>query len=183
VFDQLDDGRARRTGSTSSVAVSNHRARLIAAGLLVVAAALFGGGVISERNATDHHDASAETTQVQSERSEIGDHDEADQKTEATESSDDDKETFLGIDGESPLALAAVVAVSVGLAAGLALHSSRAVVIAALVVALVFAHFDAAEVLHQIDESNAGLARLAGAVAAAHLASTGASGVALRAHQ
>jgi hypothetical protein len=65
------------------------------------------------------------------------------------------------------------VLVSLALAALLWQRPTRAVWRITGVIALAFAVFDIAELVHQLDESAAGLAALATAVALAHLATTG----------
>lgn len=95
----------------------------------------------------------------------------------ATESSEKTAEgKVLGINRESKGVVAAVAVISVAVA-GLAWASRRRqvfVVIAAF--AALFAVFDIAEVVHQIDVSRAGLAVLAGVIAAIHIVAAALAG-------
>ena len=77
-----------------------------------------------------------------------------------------------GLVSESTVVVVAAVAVSLMLAAGLWLSRRRAVVVAAALVAGMFAVFDIAEVAHQLDESRRALAALAVGVALGHAAIT-----------
>ena len=76
----------------------------------------------------------------------------------------------LGIDAESPAAVAAAVAVSLALAVGLWLLNRRWLALWLSAFGVVFAVFDIAEISHQLDESRTGLAVLAAVIAAVHLA-------------
>ena len=88
--------------------------------------------------------------------------------------------TVLGVNTESNAAVATVLAISVLLAALLVLVEARAVVVTVAVFALAFAVFDIAEVAHQIDASETGLAVIAVVVALAHLSSTGLAAAVMR---
>ena len=76
----------------------------------------------------------------------------------------------------SPPQHVAAVAVSPALAVGLWLLDRRWLALLALVFGLLFAVFDLAEIIHQIDESRAGLAVLAAVLAALHLTASVSSG-------
>jgi Flp pilus assembly protein TadB len=147
------------------------RLRLIAIVLLVAAAALFAIGTSIERSR--HHDEPATA------RVEEG-HDEARESAEhrATVSSnahaDESSEgTVLGVDRESTSLLVLAVAVSIALALLLWQRPQRWVWLTVAGVTAVFAVFDVAEVLHQLDESAAGLVAIAMAVAVAHATTAG----------
>jgi hypothetical protein len=71
-------------------------------------------------------------------------------------------------DVESPLLVMAAVVVSLVLAGLVWRRPDRPLLIVIAVVAAAFAVLDAAEVAHQLDEDNTGLALLAGLVAALH---------------
>ncbi len=78
-------------------------------------------------------------------------------------------ETILGIDPESPGAVAAAVAVSLVLAAALWFWGTPAVLVVTAVFALLFAALDVREVAHQLGEARGGLAAIALLAAALHL--------------
>ena len=148
----------------------NRRLRRIAAVLFVVAAGLF---VISV-NAEDDTHTEATTAPVPDESAESGeaDHDEAAEAVGGEEHSESREEKVLGVDVESPASVALAVVVSLALAAGLWLRPLRWLALLAFVVGLAFAAFDVAEVVHQLDESNSGLATLAATIAAGWTART-----------
>ena len=73
--------------------------------------------------------------------------------SEGEAESEESEESVLGIDLESPLAVASGVLLSLLLAAGLWFTDRRDAAIVAAVFAGVFAVFDVAEVVHQLDES------------------------------
>jgi hypothetical protein len=129
------------------------------ASLIVVATAAFAIGVAIERS--DRHSESGEP-HVEAAASEG----EAAEPEGASEGEDE----VLGIDAEStPLVVVAVVG-SLGLAAAAWMRPDVELLVALIAAAMVaFAVLDIREVAHQADESNGGLAVLAGAVAALHL--------------
>ena len=139
--------------------------RLVAA-LFVTAAVLFVIGVEAEGDT--HHTETTTLTTVHNEAAETGGATETTGAGTAghTESSREGK--VLGVDVESPAAVALAVIASVLLAVGLWLRGWRWIALLAVVVAVVFAVFDIAEVVHQLDNSRTGLAILAGVIAAAH---------------
>ncbi len=133
---------------------------------MLVAAALFGVGVAIERNNDNHPEAvvtSESNAHIEAERSEGTAHGE-------TTAEGDTSEKVLGIKFESGITVAAAVAASIALAVGLVILTSPLIAIIAMAAAAAFAVFDVAEALHQFDKSNSGLAVLAIAVAALHLA-------------
>lgn len=165
------------------------RLRRLAAVLFVVTAGLFLTGVNAEN---DIHDETTETESNHNETTEEGDagHDEseeagsADEEFSAGAERDQDEsvedEKLFGVDVESPAAVALAVIVSVALAIGLWLRNLRWLALAAAAVGMVFAAFDVAEVIHQLDESRTGLAVLAAAIALGHAAAGGAAALAVR---
>lgn len=146
--------------------------RGILAGLLVASAAMFAIGVAFERWAES--DEAAVTTEQTGEagHSEAEEGSEGHAEGEAAGGSEvhtEDKETLLGIDIESPVAVGAGVFVSMLLAA-LAFRSNNRIVLGAVALfALGFAVLDGRELFHQLDENRTGLAVLAGVIALLHL--------------
>jgi hypothetical protein len=137
--------------------------RRIAAVLLIVTAGLFVVGVAIEKS--DGHAETKSGSAGHDEGAEAG----GEPTTTHTEGG---KETVIGVDIEAPVVVALAVAVSLAVAAALWLTALMWIAIAAGVVALGFAVFDVAEVLHQLDESRTGLAVLAAVVASGHAAAT-----------
>jgi hypothetical protein len=126
--------------------------RLLVA-LIVAATALFVVGVAIERSSgeTGHHEAVAE---------------------EGEEAEAPSESRPLGVDIEAWPFVALAAAASLGLAAAAAWRRPDAPGLALLVALamLAFAALDVREVIHQLDAEENGLAVLAGAVAALHLA-------------
>ena len=158
--------------------------------LLVASTALFAVGVIAERSSTDTHTepAAAHAAETGGESGEpAGAHGEGG-ASEATTSGETghvesatghaERERLLGVDVESTplvvlavlggLALAALAASRVGL--------RRGFLLTVVVIGLAWAAFDIREVVHQLDESRTGVAVVAMAVAALHLAVAAISG-------
>jgi hypothetical protein len=127
--------------------------------VIVTATAAFAIGVAIERS--DRHSESGEAHVEASES-------DGETSEEATPPAETD--TLFGIDAEStPLVVLAVV-VSLVLAAVAWVRPDVELALAVIAAAmLAFAALDVREVFHQADESNGGLALLAGAVAALHL--------------
>lgn len=75
---------------------------------------------------------------------------------------------MLGIDVESPLLVTAAVIASLVLAGLVWRLRDRRLLIVIALVAAAFVVLDVAEVAHQLDEDNTGLALLAGVIAALH---------------
>ncbi|MGH9185629.1 MAG: hypothetical protein ACRD0U_07430 [Acidimicrobiales bacterium] len=153
--------------------------RRMAAVLLIVTAGLFAIGVSLEDEGSSE---GAETTETRGE-GEPG-HEESGETVEETAAEgeeaphDEGGEKVLGVDLESPAAVSAAVVASLLLAAGLWATSRRDVALAVVAVASVFAIFDIAEVFHQLDEANTGLAVLAGSIAAGHTVIAATAGLA-----
>jgi Flp pilus assembly protein TadB len=148
--------------------------RKIAVALILAATALFVIGIILERNTGEHHSESVARAQESPEEhaAEAGEEAPAERESESGDESD---EKVLGINLEStPFVILAVIG-SLALAA--LVWFGRAPWMLALVAAamLAFAIFDIAEVFHQIDRSEAGIAVIATAVAVLHLAAARAS--------
>jgi hypothetical protein len=142
--------------------VSSPQAARLAAVLFVVTAGLFTVGVSTER---DQHGESAEIV--------------TDNHLEATETGEahrEEHEKVLGLDVESPATIALAVVLSVVLAGALWSRPMRLVAAAAVAFAVAFVVLDAAEVVHQVDGSQAGLALLAITVAVGHTGAALAAG-------
>jgi hypothetical protein len=149
--------------------------------LLIASAVLFLIGSTIERNNRHHEATATKTTETTGEtQQESGGESTATPKhvegasTETTNAETGSGEvgaTILGVNTES-LALSVVaVVLSVLLAAAVWLQRwPRLVLLAVLAFALVFAAGDARELVHQLDESNAGLAAAAAAVLTLHAA-------------
>ena len=149
----------------------------LAAVLLVVTAGLFVIGVAIESGRG--HDESSEVAGSLPGVEGSAEH-EAAEHDEAAGEHDEDEELLLGVDVESPLAVTVAVVVSLALAIGLWLRQRRWLAGVVAVIAIVFAVFDIAEVVHQARESGGGLIVLAAVVAAGHLAAGGLAGGRLR---
>jgi hypothetical protein len=134
---------------------------------LVGSTVAFAVGVSIER-------ASADTPTEPAHAAESGEAGESSAEHAAEETPQSDEggsETFLGIDYEAVRFVALAAALSLALAAAAWLRPHWAALLAAIAVAMVaFAALDVREFLHQIDESNGGLAILAAVVAVSHLA-------------
>jgi hypothetical protein len=151
------------------------RALLVA--LLVTSTVAFVVGVSIERSSGDEHDEQPAAA-GSSEAAEGGDEHAAESEGEpgaaepaSAESDEDDEETLFGIDLEATPFVVLAAAFSLALALGVWLRPRWTPLLATVGVAMVvFAALDVREVLHQLDESNGGLAVLAGTVAALHLA-------------
>jgi len=143
------------------------RLRRLAAVLFVVTAGLFVIGINAEGD-------SEATEAEEAEEGEEGEEGEAghDEEGEEGEPGHDEEgeEKVLGVDVESPATVALAVIVSIALGVGLWLSNRRWLALVATAVALAFAVFDIAEVVHQLDESDTGLAVLAGVIAFGHVA-------------
>jgi hypothetical protein len=160
--------------------VTRTSAARAAAVLFIVTAALFVIGVSTEPG----HNETAESTHVAETHGETTEgeatHTETAESGNPSHSEQGGNESVLGIDTESPAAVAFAVIVSLALAAGMWFRPARAVALAAVVFAALFTVFDIAEVLHQLDESRTGYAVLAAVIAAGHVLAAGASIVVAR---
>ena len=166
------------------ITVNARNLRATAAGLFLLTAALFGLGVNRER-AGHHVEATARTAvsatvaatetpgetgaetagETGSTASSSG------SETTATSSGSERSEKVLGLNLESPGSVVVAVIASLTVAGGLLLRRSSLSAIAgtAVVVGLVFAVVDVAEVAHQHHVGRNGLAALAGLVAVGHV--------------
>jgi hypothetical protein len=160
--------------------------------LLALATVLFAVGVIAERSVDDkrtdepasaieQHGAGEAGETAESgeagERGEAGEHQAS--PTEASDTENEEDERLLGVDLEStPLVILSVAAALTltGLAAS-RVGQLRLFLLGVLVIALVWAALDIREVVHQIDESRAGIAVITAVVAALHLAAAGVAGM------
>jgi hypothetical protein len=150
--------------------------RWILVALLVASTALFAVGAIAERSSRDTHTEAAEPAGAHSEggqSSDTGSGETAHVETSAESGvAHAEGERLLGVDVEStPLVILAVVA-GLGLAALAASRAAlrRGFLFAVVVIGLAWAALDIREVVHQLDESRTGVAVVAIAVAALHLA-------------
>ena len=154
--------------------------RGLAGALLVVAAGLFAIGAANESNSESTTVAPVESAGTHVEASETNAEGAV---AEGAVAHAEPSEKVLGIRPDSaPLVVAALIA-SLGLAAGLWFSRWRWVCVVAGLGALLFAVFDIAELIHQLDVSRAGRAVLAGVVAVAHLGAAVAAANAVRRSQ
>lgn len=172
--------------------VSGQSIRQISAALFVVTAVLFAVGVAAEGEEGAEGETTKQAEATKAEEGETGEEvpDEGEEQTagdegaggeEAEEGHDESgEETVFGVDVESPATVTAAVLASLALAVGLWLSTRRWIVLAAVAAGVVFAVFDAGEVVRQLDESRSGGAALAGVVAAGHLAAAGAAWLSTR---
>ena len=137
--------------------------RALLAVLLVGSAILFIVGSTIERNHRHHEQPAAQAAHTESGGESQAGHVEP--------GSAEPGVTILGVNTESfALSIVAVV-LSVLLAAALLLRRrTRLVLLAVVAFGLVFAAGDAREVVHQLDDSNSGLATIAAILIALHLA-------------
>jgi uncharacterized oligopeptide transporter (OPT) family protein len=146
--------------------------RALLAGLLIVSAILFAVGSTLER-----HQHGKETTAATHQEGSGGE-----SGGESTAHAGTHREkgvTLLGINTESlGLEIAAIVA-SVLLAAAAWLLRQRLVLLAILAFGLVFAAGDVRELVHQINESHAGIAAIAATLIVLHLVVAGTAAVLL----
>jgi hypothetical protein len=157
--------------------------RRAAAALLVACAALFIAGVAVEGDThplttegAAAHDEAAEAVNGEAGR------DKSAESSSGEASHDESAEVgrILGLDVESSGAVVLAVAVSIVLAVGLWIRNQRWLAVAAATAGVVFAVFDVAEIVHQLDESRAGLVVLAAVIAAGHLAAAATAGLSTR---
>ena len=146
--------------------------------LLVVSAVLFAVGTTLERSEEDEHDEPAAAASEERSESEEGEEgSEAVEEAAAVEESD---ESILGADIESPFFVALGVIASLALAGSVWFLRRREAVLLAGLFALVFFALDARELLHQLDESNTGIASFAVLIGLLH---AGAAVVAVRVYR
>ena len=152
----------------------------IVAALLVLGAALFVVGVVVEHGS--HHEESVATpAPAPAESGESASHDEAAERaatgTQTAESHGESgaDEKILGLDVESPALVSLGVAASLILAILVWWRPRPLVFVAVAVAAAAFVVLDVAEVAHQLDRSEGGLAALAVLVAVVHLGAAGCS--------
>jgi hypothetical protein len=148
------------------------RYRLTLIALLLASTAAFLVGVLAERTSDDEHKGSVAV--VHREEAE-GAHSEGAEAGEGKPAGGDEHRAearLLGIDPESTPLLVIAVGVGLALAALTAswVGASRAFLVLVAVAALAWAVLDIREIAHQIDESRSGIAAIAAAVAALHLA-------------
>ena len=128
--------------------------------LLIVAAALFAVGVATEGDVHDSHPVTEST-------SKSAEHNEADEHSGAAEQ----QETrLLGVNLESTPLVVLAIGVSLAFAAATWRTDCKLVLLATGIFAAGFAALDIAELRHQIEESAATIAVIAGIVAVLHVA-------------
>jgi hypothetical protein len=144
------------------------------AGLIAVAAILFAVGASIEKS--DSHTEPADAAHVEGVgEAGAGGRESAEvHESETATGEDAEGETLFGIDLEStPLIVLAVIG-SLALGAGAwRKPDSRGLLTLVSIAMLAFALLDIREVVHQLDADEAGLALIAAAVAALHLAAAG----------
>lgn len=143
--------------------------------LLIAGAALFAIGVAAERNAADTHTETStetaqteDTTHAEESSGEEAPHTE-ESATEQAGHTETSSETVFGVNLESTALVIVAAIVSLALAALTWRLNLRLLLLATVAFAVVFAAFDIAELIHQIQESRAGIAALAAAIAVLHI--------------
>jgi hypothetical protein len=154
--------------------------------LILAATVLFVLGILLEKNSGEHHSesvAQASETPAEHAAESSGSSEGAPTESQRNTSAESPKhaaesegeihnesdEKVLGINYEStPLVILAVI-VSLGMAAAVGLARAPWVFLLVAAAMIGFAVFDIAEVFHQIDRSEGGIAALAGLVAVLHL--------------
>jgi hypothetical protein len=150
--------------------------RLITAGLIIAAAAAFASGA-----AIEHHAATSEQhTELHVGPGAPGEQaggaeGAATRENTAAHAAGHGSETLLGINPESTGLVVTAVVASLLLAALILTISSPLLAAAVAAVMLAFTALDIREVIHQLNESRPGLASLAAAIAALHLAASAAA--------
>ena len=139
--------------------------------LLVGSAILFFAGSQSERHHRHHETAAATSTEGSG--GESGSETGGEGSTHAEPATGEAAVKLLGVNTESlALSIVAVVLSFLLAAAVLARMWSRAVLLVVAVFGLVFAAGDGRELVHQLDDSNGGLAAVAAVLIALHLTVT-----------
>jgi len=141
---------------------------MVLIGLLLAATAAFVSGVAAERSTTSTSASSAATAspgtgETAAERASSGETAAEGSRTHET------AESTGGFRLESTGSVVAAVIISLLLAAAIAVQGSRVVLLFAAVFCLLFAGLDAREVGHQLQDSRAGVATLAGLAAVLHV--------------
>jgi hypothetical protein len=164
--------------------------RVALVALLVASTALFAVGVVAERSGGETHTeraapregGEAGKAEAPAEHGEAGEakpaaeHGEAGEATPAAEHGEGER--LLGVDAEStPLVVLATLAgLTLAALAATPLGLVRGFLLTVVFIALAWAALDIREVIHQLDESRTGVALIALAVAALHLAVVATSG-------
>ena len=164
------------------------RLRWTLVALLVASTALFAVGVSAERSDSDTHvepatarhtESGAEPGSAHDETGETGEANAGEAHSEpAAGETDSEDERVLGVDLESaPLIVLAVLAgLTLAMLTATRFGRLRGFLLAVAAIALVWAVLDVREVVHQLDESRAGVALVALSVAVLHLAAAAVSG-------
>ncbi len=140
--------------------------------LLVGSGILFLIGSTIERNHRHHESATAKSAETSGGETGSGGEGTNPAEKHVATSSGEAGAKLLGVNTESVALSVVAVAVSFLLAAAIWLWPSTLVFLAVAVFALVFAAGDARELVHQLDDSNGGLAAVAGLLLFLHLAIT-----------
>lgn len=160
------------------------RLKVVLVAALVASTALFTLGVALERSATSaHQEASPPTASpvtAESSGTEEGGGESVHTGEVGTTETGGSDATFVGLDLESWPLVAIATVVSLALAAVVWFRPGPAVFGILVLFGAVFAILDIAEVAHQVKESRAGLAVLAGLVAMLHLFVASLAGLGLR---
>jgi Flp pilus assembly protein TadB len=151
------------------------RLRWTLVALLVASTALFAVGVSLERSDEDTHDEPAtELTRASAgEHAEgAGEEGERRRAEPAGHSESGESDTVLGVDVESTQLVVLAVLAGLALAALVASRFGRlrGALLAVAAIALAWAVLDVREVVHQVDESNTGIAIVAALVTVLHVA-------------
>ena len=143
--------------------------RRLLVSLIVLATIAFGVGVLLERSSGESESGVEQPGHVEGGEETEGTGESTALVGESSEEASD--EQIFGIDPESTGVLGVAVVVSLLLAAGCWFRPEwRWLLVVTALAMAAFAVLDLREVIHQIDESNAGLAIVAGVVAALHVA-------------
>ena len=139
--------------------------------LLVVSGCLFAVGSTIERNHRHHESAPAKSTETTTTSSETGGEtgSEGSAAKPAEQTHAEAATRILGVNTESTALSVVAVIASLLLAAAVSLRPARVVLAAVGAFGLVFAAGDGRELVHQIDDSNSGLAAVAALLLLLHL--------------
>jgi Flp pilus assembly protein TadB len=158
------------------------RLRRILAILILVSAVLFAIGAAIERNnhnsETKQHAAASGESSGET-HTESGGEGGSTETHAATETHKESSEKIFGINPEAKGLVAAAVAAGVVLAVAVWFTNAALILVGAIAFGLVFAVFDVRELIHQVNESRAGLVVIAAVLAVIHLAVAVAAGAVL----
>jgi hypothetical protein len=145
--------------------------RRILIGLIVLATVVFGIAVAFERSNADVHPSTTTQPHAEGGSGEAHTDEGGEAGVPSASESTTDEGTILGVNPEATPIVVLVVIASLALAAAIWLWPSwRWLLLGAAIGMLVFAILDVREVVHQFNESNAGLGTAAIVVTAMHTA-------------